>query len=434
MPTSRFPTVIHPPSTRQPDKMVSRPARILLRQVRAGLILCLAIGLAYSNPAASSDKLPERLVAIGDVHGDFDDFGIILRRTGLVDDQNRWVGGSTTLVQTGDLIDRGPKGREAMDLVMALQAQAAKAGGQVVPLLGNHEVMNMLGDLRYVTPQNYAAFADGESEKRRKAAFQQYAAWCASRAKFLAVLNQTVLPTTEEEWMARHPLGFLEHREAFGPKGTYGKWLRQHAAVVKIGGTIFLHGGIHPNLVTLRLEQMNSQIQDEIAEFDNTKQYLESHKVILPFFTIQEIVVAVQAELLEESAAETPPDAEDHARLVRLLGLDNWLCMRDDGPLWFRGYDRWSEEEEASSIGKILAAYDAAHLVVGHTVQRAAHIRSRFGGEVFLIDTGMLSTYWPGGRASALEIRAGRKFTATYLDSQDVLFEEQPPAAAGKGI
>jgi hypothetical protein len=414
--------------------MVSHPARILLRQASIGLILLGAVGLLPLKAAASSDKPPERLVTIGDVHGDFDDFCLILRRAGLVDDQNRWVGGTTTLVQTGDLIDRGPKGREAMDLVMALEPQAAKAGGRVVPLLGNHEVMNILGDLRYVTPQNYAAFADGESEKRRKAAYQEYAAWCVSHAKVLAALNHTALPTTEEEWMAKHPLGFLEQREAFGPKGNYGKWLRQHAAVVKIGGTIFLHGGIHPNLASLQLEQMNSQIQGEIAEFDRTKHYLESHKVILPFFTIQEIVVAVQAELLVEKAAETPPDAEEQATLMRLLGLDDWLCMRDDGPLWFRGYDRWSEEEEAPSIAKILAAYDAAHIVVAHTVQKEAHIRSRFGGKVFLIDTGMLSTYWPGGRASALEIRAGRKFTAVYLDGQDVLFEERPPASAGKGI
>lgn len=433
MPTSTSPTTINSPSTIEPAKMANHRVVMVLRELCAALILLFVVGLLGSNTLAS-DKVPERLVAIGDVHGDFDDLCLILRRMGLVDPQNRWIGGSTTLVQTGDLIDRGPKGREVMDLFIALGAQASTAGGQVVALLGNHEVMNILGDLRYVTPQAYAAFADGESEKRRKAAYQEYAAWCASHAKLLAALNQTALPATEEEWMARHPLGFLEYREALGPDGNYGKWLRHHAAVAKIGGTIFLHGGIHPSLVSLQLEQMNSQIREEIAEFDKTKQFLVSHKVILPFFTIQEIVVSVQAELLAESTAETPPDAEDHARLVRLLGFDNWLCMRDDGPLWLRGYDRWSEDEEATSIAKILAAYDAAHLVVGHTVQKAAHIRSRFGGKVFLIDTGMLSKYWPGGRASALEIRAGRKFTAVYLEGQDVLFEEPPPASAGKGI
>jgi len=182
--------------------------------------------------------------------------------------------------------------------------------------------------------------------------------------------------------MAEHPAGFLEHGEAFSPKGNYGKWLRQHASIVKIGGVIFLHGGISPNLVSLQLEQINSQVRAEIEEFDRTKQDLVSRKVILPFFTIQEIAVAVQLEVLAERAAETPPDAEYHNRLVRLLGFNNWLSMRDDGPLWFRGYDQWSEEQGDPQIEKVLAAYNSAHIVVAHTVQKMGHIRSRFGGKV----------------------------------------------------
>jgi hypothetical protein len=140
----------------------------------------------------------------------------------------------------------------------------------------------------------------------------------------------------------------------------------------------------------------------------------------------------VQLELMGERSAETPPDADYHNRLVRLLGFNNWLCMRDDGPLWFRGYDQWSEEEGEQQIDKVLATYNASHIVVAHTVQKMGHIRSRFGGKVFLIDTGMLSTYWQGGRASALEIHAGGKFTAHYLDGQDVLLEENNPASSGK--
>lgn len=414
--------------------MVSRPAGGFPGRALAGsvlLLLLLAVALLHSNAAASSDKAPERLVAVGDVHGDFDEFCLILKRAGLVDGQNHWIGGNTTLVQTGDLVDRGPKGREAMDLVMGLEKEAATAGGQVIPLLGNHEVMNILGDLRYVPPQSYASFADNDSEQRRKAAYQEYAAWYARHAKLLAGIKQPVLPTTEEEWMAKHPAGFLEYREALSAIGSYGKWLRRHATVVKIGGVLFVHGGINPNLVSMSLEQINSQVKEEIKAFDKAKQELVSRKVILPFFTIQEIAVAVQGELLAERAAGTPPDAEYHSLLVRLLGFNDWLCMRDDGPLWFRGYDQWSEQEGTPKVEKVLTAYDIAHIVVGHTVQKTNHIRSRFGGRVFLIDTGMLSSYWPGGRASALEIRAG-KFTAEYLDSQEVLFEDGPPGSAGK--
>jgi hypothetical protein len=415
------------------SKMLIRHAGTLLHRACGSLaLLLLAGGLLHLNPAKRSDKPPELLIAIGDVHGDFDDLCLLLKKVGLIDAQRHWTGGNTTLVQVGDLIDRGPKAREVMDLFISLEGEAAKAGGQVLPLLGNHEVMNILGDLRYVPPENYAAFADSESEKRRKAAYQGYAAWYTSHAELLAALNQSVLPATEEEWMAKHPAGFLEYRQAMSPDGSYGKWLRQHAAVAKIGGVIFLHGGMHPNLMSLKLEQINSQIHEEIEEFDKTKQDLVSRNLMLPFFTIQEMSVAAQAQLIADRVAGTQSAAKDQARLVRLLGFGNWLCMRDDGPLWFRGYDQWSEGEGAPQVDKVLAAYGAGHLVVGHTVQKVAHIRCRFGGKVFLIDTGMLSTYWRGGRASALQIREGRKFTAETLDGEEVLFEDKSLQSVGK--
>ena len=103
-------------------------------------------------------SLPEAVVAIGDVHGDFDDFVAILQHTGLIDKQNHWTGGKTTFVQVGDLLDRGPKPREVMDLMMALEKEAAQAGGRVVSLLGNHEMMNIMGDLRYVTLRELCQF------------------------------------------------------------------------------------------------------------------------------------------------------------------------------------------------------------------------------------------------------------------------------------
>ncbi len=72
---------------------------------------------------------------------------------------------------------------------------------------------------------------------------------------------------------------------------------------------------------------------------------------------------------------------------------------------------------------KILGAYNATNIVVGHTVQRTARIRPRVGGKMMLIDTGMLSSYYHGGKPSALEIDGDKKFTAVYLDQQVVLLE-----------
>ena len=131
-------------------------------------VVLLSVGLAWTKPKKTSADPSESLVAIGDVHGDFDDFVAILQHIGLIDKQNHWTGGKTTFVQTGDLLDRGPKPREVMDLMMALEKEATKAGGRVVGLLGNHEMMNIMGDLRYVTPTNFASFADSKSEERQK--------------------------------------------------------------------------------------------------------------------------------------------------------------------------------------------------------------------------------------------------------------------------
>jgi hypothetical protein len=228
---------------------------------------------------------------------------------------------------------------------------------------------------------------------------------------------------TEAEWMARHPLGFIEHREAFNPNGSYGKWLREHSAVAKIGEVIFLHGGIHPSVAHLKLDTINAHIRDEIKAFDSAKQDLLEQNVILPFFTLQEISAAVQAEITAERKSRVPSDEQRQARLVRFLGYGDWLSVRVDGPLWFRGYDQWSEEEGAAQIGKVLESYNAQRIVVGHTVQKGGRMRPRFNNKVFLIDTGMLSSYYPGGRASALEICADAKFTAAYMDQQVILLD-----------
>jgi Calcineurin-like phosphoesterase len=420
----------NPQTSAAGGRKMLRPPFSASNHHRAGisaLLFLVLVGLAWAEPAKTPADQREAVVAIGDVHGDFDDFVIILQRAGLIDAQHHWTGGRTTLVQVGDLLDRGPKAREVMDLVISLEKEAPKAGGRVVSLLGNHEMMNIMGDLRYVTAENYAAYADSNSAERQKSAYQEYVKWRNSHAQLLAELPQP-MELTEAEWMARHPLGFVEQREAFSPNGSYGKWLREHSAVAKIGEVIFLHGGIHPNLAHLKLDTINSHIRDEIKAFDSAKQGLVDQKVILPFFTLQEITAAVQAELTAERKSLVPSDQQKQARLVGFLGYGDWLSVRVDGPLWFRGYDQWSEEEGSAQIGKVLESYNAKRIVVGHTVQKGGRMRPRFGNRVFLIDTGMLSSYYPGGRPSALEILDDAKFTAEYTDQQMVLVAPAGPS------
>jgi len=396
------------------------------------LLVLVSAVQAWAGPAKAAAEPPESVVAIGDVHNAFDDFVAILRRTGLINEQNHWAGGKTTFVQVGDLLDRGPKPREVMNLMMALEKEAPQAGGRVVSLLGNHEVMNIMGDLRYVIPMNYASFADGNSETRRKAAYDEYVKWKDSHASLIAELPQP-MELTEAEWMARHPLGFIEQREAFGPKGEYGAWLRGHDAVGEIEGVIFLHGGIHPDLANTKLDAMNKRIHDEIKTFDASKEYLQNEKLILPFFTLQELNSVLHAEVVAELKSRVPATNERQARILEFLRHEDWFSVRVNGPLWFRGYDQWSDEEGAPQVSKLLERYKATHIVVGHTVQKGGRIRPRFGDKVFLIDTGMLSSYYPGGRASALEICGDAKFIAVYPDQQVVLLDSAGSWPPGGG-
>src|SRR5580700_9079752 len=277
--------------------MVHPPASV--SPCRAGisiLLFLVFVGLASAGPAKIPTEHTEAVVAIGDVHGDFDDFVAILQRVGLIDAQQHWTGGKATLVQVGDLLDRGPKPRDVMDLLMTLEKEAPQAGGQVVSLLGNHEVMNIMGDLRYVTPVNFASFADSNSEERQKAAYQAYVKWRSSHMALFAELAQP-MELTEGEWMARHPAGYVEQRDAYTPNGIYGKWLREHSALADIGGVIFLHGGISPNVAKMKLDGINARIRDEIKQFDSAKQFLQEADIILPFFNLEEIRGAVLAEI-----------------------------------------------------------------------------------------------------------------------------------------
>jgi Calcineurin-like phosphoesterase len=415
-------------------KMVRPPVCVSPRRAFiSGLLLLVSAALVWAGPAKAPPEPRASVVAIGDIHNAFDDFVAILRHTGLIDKQNHWTGGKTTFVQVGDLLDRGPKPREVMDLMIALEKEAPQAGGRVVGLLGNHEMMNVMGDLRYVVPLNYASFADGNSEKRQKSAYDEYVKWRNSHASLIAELPQP-MELTEAEWMTRHPAGFVEQREAFGPKGEYGDWLRGHAAVAEIDGIIFLHGGIHPDLAKTTLDAINNRIRDEIKAFDALKQYLQNEKLILPFFNLQEINNVLQAEVVAELKSHVLANDERKAKIQEFLKFQDWLSVRVDGPLWFRGYDKWSEEEGAPQASKVLDAYKATHLVVGHTVQKGGRIRPRFGDKVFLIDTGMLSSYYPGGRASALEICSDSKFIAVYLDQQVVLLDSAGSSSQNRGL
>lgn len=367
---------------------------------RALLVACLvaAPGLTGHPPAdLTARAAAARVVAVADVHGDLDAFIAILQKAQVLDAAGKWAGGATTLVQLGDMIDRGPKSRAVLDLVMALQKDARRTDGRVLVALGNHEVMNMYGDLRYVTPGDYASFADKDSEKRRASAYQAY----------LDASGKTPAQS-RDEWMATHPPGFVEQREAFGPDGKYGRWLRSLPAIVKVDDTAFMHGGVSDEISTWSIGRINERVAGEIKAFDDARRFLVSRKMALAFSTVEEVMAgAVQGA--QRRFDEVMP----------LVTFDKWFTISETGPLWSRDLAKRPDAEAQPLVARALESMGVARLVVGHTPE-PGDIVQRFGDQVYLIDTGMLRGYVENGHASALEIADGH-VRAIYPDGVKTL-------------
>ena len=391
--------------------------RRILRIVAAAA----ALGLAALAGAAP------RVVAVGDVHGDLAGFKKILAEAGVIDGAGAWIGDETVLVQVGDLIDRGPSMRATLDFVMALEADAARHGGRVVAVLGNHEILNLAGDLRYVTAANYAEFADAGSEKRREEEWTAVRNLRLVRAKALGQAKPPTGAEAKKEWLDAHPPGYLEQREAFGPGGVYGRWLRARPAIFVAQDTAFLHGGISPAMAGASVDELNRRVKDDLAALDADRALFVSEGLILPFFDIQETFLALRADL--QTLVASDKDAERRRIDEHFLDWGSWTMNSSDGPLWFRGYSTWSDDEGLTRMPPLLASAGVQRFVVGHTVQEDGRIHVRFDGAVFLIDSGMLNAYVRRGRASALELVGGSAYAIYPGEPRRTIWEPVRKAA-----
>ena len=184
-------------------------------------------------PPPTVNPAPERLVALGDVHGDHDAMIAALRLAGVIDADGHWSGGETVVVQTGDQLDRGEAEQQILDHLAQLEQEAWAVGGAMHVLNGNHETMNVELDLRYVTPGGFVDFAE-------------FAPPVADQdAQLLA-----------------YPEGERGRVAAFRPGGLYARMLATRNITVVVGDTAFVHGGILPNHADLGLESINRTIQD----------------------------------------------------------------------------------------------------------------------------------------------------------------------------
>ena len=376
--------------------------------------------------ALAAGLFGQRVVAVGDIHGDYDAFVELLQRVGLIDDRLAWNGGTDILVQTGDFTDRGPGVLPVMDLLMRLQDEAAAAGGKAIVLMGNHEAMNVLGLTRDVHPSIYESLAVGEAASRRESSWNGFRRWWRQRKKRRARGDEPAPDVTEALWKELIPVGYLEYLDAFAPDGKYGAWVRSLPIIAQVGDVAFLHAGIPPGLADSSNRALNEKVWQEIEAFDACRERLLDEGVIWETSDPLEMAREGMAEIVVlRRRVSAAPESEQAALRATLEVLDgcvdyrDWLLVKEDGPLWFRGLARWDAEDDLEWLSESLRARQASHFVVGHTPQSSGKIETRFDGRAILIDTGMLHEVY-GGRASALEIENGR-FYANYPEGRTEL-------------
>lgn len=304
-----------------------------------------------AEPAPENSRVQDtwsgvaRVVAVGDVHGDFEQFVSVLESAGLIDGNGDWTGGAAHLVQTGNVVGGGPDARKVLDLLRKLERQAVVSDGAVHYLIGNYEAMNVYGDLRHVSQGEFASFRQQESEAARTLSYQQF--------RGLAVAAKPDLD--RRNWGAGYPPGFTEHRQAFSPEGEYGRWIARHNAVIKIDGTLFTNGGISAKYADWSLQRINDAVRAELA-----------------------------------NAYDLRPG----------------VVTDPEGPLWYQGLATGDEAQLAPLVDRILRAYGVERIVIGQTLSGGA-VSQRFGGKVLLVNVGLSRVYENGGRLSCLVIEDG---------------------------
>ena len=172
----------------------------------------------------------DALFAVSDVEGNFNTLVNLLQQHKIINDDLNWIFGTGHFVMVGDVFDRGNHVTEMLWLIYHLEEQAKAAGGYVHFVMGNHEAMNLRGDVRYIEPK-----------------YEQFAA------------------LTKAEYG-------LEHGDLFSSETELGRWLRSKNVVEKIGDKLFCHAGLSPELVAqgYTLEMINARSRDmlDVAKAD----------------------------------------------------------------------------------------------------------------------------------------------------------------------
>jgi Calcineurin-like phosphoesterase len=337
---------------------------------RTAVLLCVAVlaaAVLAPNPARAD---AEKIIAMGDVHGDYNAYLALLSEAGLIDANGHWSGGKATFVQLGDAVDRGPKSRDIILHLQRLQKEASKAGGQVIALIGNHEAMNMTGDLRYVPPAEFQNYVTKNSEAMREKVFE------GNKSKLEAEYRQEDPQLSDAgvkaKFQEKYPLGYVEHRLAWAPNGDIGKWVLSNPAVAIVDDSLFVHGGVSIKYDVDTVSQINDLV---------------------------------------------------HAGLSALSLDPNGILQDEVGPLWYRGFADDNETTEKDIID-VLKAFSVKRMVIAHTPHLSG-IKVLDQGHVVLIDTGITASY--GGTHSFLSIEGSKIYAHDNGKITELTSTEAPP-------
>jgi len=367
-----------------------------ISRIRGYLVAVSVVGVLSIGfqPQVAADEWRwsgvERIVAIGDVHGAYEALTITLGKAGVLDEELGWSGGKTHLVFTGDILDRGPHSRKIMDLIMRLEGEALDAGGRVHMLLGNHEVMNLVGDLRYVSKEEFAAFSEDESSLERKR-------WFKKQTDGKSVVSNGRLQ--RKEFAKKCPPGFFGLRHAFSSQGVYGSWLMSKPLMIVINGTAFVHGGLSSMVAELGLDGVNRTLTSQVKEYVTQTEVLFDASILDPtegFYRHQKILKPLAGNGRQPESIKKAIDT--------IMDLNRASVHSRNSPIWYRGTVGCGPLIEEDKLTAALDALGATRVVIGHTTTLTRQVLERMDGRVIQIDTGMLnSAYHGSGNALIIE-------------------------------
>ncbi|XP_002963802.2 shewanella-like protein phosphatase 2 [Selaginella moellendorffii] len=274
----------------------------------------------------------ERLVAIGDIHGDLAKTRESLRIAGVVDEDDRWIGGKTVVVQVGDVLDRGGQELKVLYLLERLKGEAQRHGGDLHIMNGNHEVMNIEGDFRYATKEALDEFSAWAQWYRRGQALKERCHGLGRQPDAFRNVRKSIPDGVRARYAALRPGGPISSR-----------FLAHHPTILIVGSTVFAHGGILPSHLDYGLEKINAEVRD----------WIQGRK-----------------------GRQAPG-----------------YLRGKDAVVWARQYSIPVESLcDCKLLDEVLTGISgASRMVVGHTIQAPFGINSACQNQVFRVDVGMSS-------------------------------------------